>query len=305
MATLTITQVRQRRPRARTLSAIVANSLFISRLPTELFLLILEHAILQCKPKDVALVSQAFRRGIDVILYRTVVIDSLKTLQLFHRTIQSKKPSFFADHVKNIVVIDHDIAPHSYFSDILAACSGTRSLVIPSSSTRPGNLWAKNYTKDHGSITRPPATMGLLDALTHVRFCEPADIWCSPTAMVEALGALPNLSHLNFARRINANQANDKMFVRSISDVLVSRPILKMLVVSIFPEAFATDNHASIRDSEIWGQMCELRCADQRLVVVQGRYDEWKEGWNDPQAIRSGWYPRDFWLRSIQNATYD
>ncbi|KAG6857185.1 hypothetical protein H0H87_008250 [Tephrocybe sp. NHM501043] len=290
MATLTVTAVQHTRPRARTLSLIVGKSLLVSLLPAELFLLILEHAILYCKPKALALVSKAFRRGIDVIIYRTVVLDSLKTLLLFHRTIHSERPSFSADHVKKIVVIDRDIALHPHFNDVLAACSSIRSLSIHSYN-RPGKPSTTKPTIENGLIMPQSTMLRLLDDLTHLRFCEPGELWCSPAAMIAAFGSLPNLSHLQLARRINANQANDKIFVRSVFKLLVSRPILKMLVVSIF-----SDNGSCIEQSEIWHQMCELRCTDQRLIVVPGRYDEWKEGWNDKDAIRSGWHPRDFWL---------
>ncbi|KAG6879924.1 hypothetical protein C0992_009588, partial [Termitomyces sp. T32_za158] len=84
------------------------------------------------------------------------------------------------------------------------------------------------YNVTNRQSTRLPA-MGFSN-LTHLRICEPADVWCSPSAMVEAFGTLPLLSHLQVARRANANQANDEGFALSISDLLASRPTLKTLV---------------------------------------------------------------------------
>ncbi|KAG6920201.1 hypothetical protein DXG01_004970 [Tephrocybe rancida] len=307
MATLTVTEVRRRRPRAQTISVIVSKSLITSVLPTEIFLLILEHAILRCKLRDLALVCKAFCRALDVIIYRTVVLDTPKTLHLVHRTTLSKRPTFFTDHVKKLVVTDHDIISHSSFYDILAACSGVRSLIIPSFSW-PQKLSAHAFVTPKSiegmniHVARQAATAGFLDDLTHLRFCEPSDVWCSPTAMVEAFGPLPNLSHLQLARRVNANQANDKLFVTSISELLVARPTLKMLVISIFPDGFGIDNRVCIEESDIWFQLCELCRTDQRLLVVPGHYEELKDEWNEPQAIRSGWHPRDFWLHSLNIA---
>ncbi|KAG5342619.1 hypothetical protein C0989_012124 [Termitomyces sp. Mn162] len=257
---------------------------------------------------DLALVSRIFRRVLDVILYRTVVLDSTETLQLFHRTIQLKRPTFFADHVLRIVVTDYNVASHRYLNDIIAACSGLRSLVIPSykwsqiflTESPPLDKSLQSITLrsfDPSNITnqrssRLPA-MGFSN-LTHLRICEPADVWCSPTTIVEAFGPLPHLSHLQFARRANANQGNDERFALSISSLLATRSSLKMLVVGIFPAAFPTSNDAPVQESEIWHLMRELCCSDRRLILAPGRYEEWKDGWNEICAVRSRWRPIDY-----------
>lgn len=316
MATITVTKGRHARARFRSISLKVSNSPFYL-LPTEIFFLILEYAIFQCKPRDLALVSKAFCRVLDVILYRTVVLDSIETLQLFHRTTQCKKTTFFTKHLLEIVVTSYNVTSHPYLSDVMAACSGLRSLVLPSSE------WPQNFLADdpafnqsfgsfalrsfdHSNVTNRPSTRLGSPNLTHLRICEPVDGWCSPSAMVEAFGPLPHLSHLQVARRANANQANDEKFALSISDLLASRPTLKMLVVSIFPETFSASSSidAPVQGSEIWHRMRQLCCSDQRLVLVPGCYEEWKDGWGENRAIRSGWRPVDYWIhtRSISYA---
>ncbi|KAG6828254.1 hypothetical protein H0H92_008642 [Tricholoma furcatifolium] len=314
MATVVVAPVRHGRLRARTLSLKVSNS-FLLLLPTELFITILETVIRQCKPRDLAIVSSAFCRAVNAILYRTVVLNSPETLRLFYRTTQSKHPTFFADHVKRIVVTDQSITSrsHPHLDRAISICSGVRSMVVPSYDW-PKNPLFDDSAHEHGLIAltfkshdgmNVPNTRGMnrstmtFSNIAYLRFCEPGDLWCSPISLLGRFGSLPHLSHLQLARRANANQANDEIFMKGISQLLILRPNLKMLVVSIFPGAFSTsEDDAHIESSEIWCRMSELCRTDHRLILLHGHYGEWKRGWEDFKAIRGGWHPPDFWTQA-------
>ncbi|KAG6850851.1 hypothetical protein H0H93_007469 [Arthromyces matolae] len=279
----------------------------------QLLLSILEYAILECQPRNLALVSKVFCSVVDVIIYRTIVLTCEETLRLFHRTTQNKTSTFFAEQVYNITVTDYKVTKHPHFPAVLAICSGIRTLTVPawqehllprtaaektpvtinSSSSDVAQCHARDG--DAHRLMQLPSVSFM--HITHLRFCEPGDMWCSPCAMIRAFGPLPHLSHLQLARRANANQANDKMFTKNISDLLSSRPRMKMLVVSIFPEAFSCSNEA-VQESNVWQCIQELSFAEQRLVLIPDSCDECaklRKGWNDIAAIRSAWQPADFW----------
>ncbi|KAF8070736.1 hypothetical protein FPV67DRAFT_1488542 [Lyophyllum atratum] len=310
MATITVTETRHIRPRR--LSLIGSQQSLLFRLPVELVLKIFEAANLVCKPSVLALVSKSFRRFLYITLYRRVVLDSLRIIQLFHRTVHSTNRTFLADHVKRLVVTwwPESDDSRAQVRDIIAACPGIRALVTPScrwpvdisraKSSIEGGISAitvHSFDGDNGTLTRV-LRQPLIDVsktLTHLRFCEPSDMWYSPISMLATFGPLPHLSHLQLARRANANEANDVMFTNSIREFLHSLPALKMLVVSIYPEAFSS-TFEPVEDSVIWTRMSEIRSEDGRVVIMPGQYDEWKEGWEDPKLLRSGYYPADFWM---------
>ncbi|KAJ6631601.1 hypothetical protein B0H10DRAFT_1753956, partial [Mycena sp. CBHHK59/15] len=223
-------------------------------IPVDIGLDILELALIETPPTTLLLVSKAFNALVSTIIYKTVVLDSLQKVALFHRTIASKPPDFLATHVKTLAVTAerYTSEARTQLEDIIAACNGLRTLVIP----RPGVLAATRdpratptelVIQKFDAVTpfewdppfahaaeRPAAHLSA--ALTHLRVCEPGDVWHAPRAMLEFFGALPRLTHLTLARHVNApNEQNDDVFVVDVRALLEARPALQMLVVSLFP----------------------------------------------------------------------
>ncbi|GLB37730.1 hypothetical protein LshimejAT787_0407810 [Lyophyllum shimeji] len=312
MATITVTELRHC-TRPRRLSLVASRQSPLLSLPIELAVKIFEDAILECSPSALALASKAFCKVVDVILYRTIVLDSAKTVQLFHHTAHSKSRAFLTDHVKKLVVTwwPESDAACTKVHNIIAACAGTRTLIAPSfrwpvdiscakfsADSAVTAITIQSFDGDNGVHTRAGCqpVMDVSKTLTHLRFCEPSDMWHSPTSMLAPFGPLPHLSHLQLARRANANEANDLIFANSVRQLLRSLPALKMLVVSVYPAGCSLAS-GPVEDSDIWKRMWEIRIKDNRVVIVPGRYDEWKAGWEDPKLLRSGYHPADFWLR--------
>ncbi|RDB25434.1 hypothetical protein Hypma_007605 [Hypsizygus marmoreus] len=312
MSTITLTapqRVAYRRFRSGTLSLIVSHPPFLN-LPIELSLSIFELAILDSKPSILAVICKSICRVLDIILYRTVVLGCAKTVQLFHRTTLSKDRAFLSEHVKKLVVTWLTDRPDRQLHDIVAACSGLRTLIIPSNRL-PVRLaaiepWAGKdglsaltvRSFDDGDIYSPRSPQPVVDlstALTHLRFCEPSDMWQSPSSMLESYGALPHLSHLQFARRTNANEDNDMAFAEDVRNILRTRPALKMVVVSIYLACIGSAAE-TVEDSDIWKIMCRVREEDARVIVVPGQFGEWVKGLEDVKALRSGHNPVDFWM---------
>ncbi|KAG5652840.1 hypothetical protein H0H81_003402 [Sphagnurus paluster] len=322
MATLTLTELRPRRiSRSFSLQLSTATSPFLS-LPIDLVLAIFQYTTsIGYTLNSLALVSKSFSKIADSVIYRAVILDSIDVVRLFHRTVKSKTRAFLTEHVRKFTVtrwhekytqIDINTS-RTQIREILAACPGIRVLSSPSfhwpvdlSATQfsVGSCLTEINIQSFDPAPRAPQrpAVKFSERLTHLRICEPSDMWCSPTSMLAQFGPLPLLSHLQLARRANSNEANDVMFVNSIRKLLPTLPALKMLVVSIFPAYFSVN--LSVQDSTIWKRMCVLREEDERIVVLSGQLKKWKEGGRvDRKGVRSEHLPQaDFWIaaRSAQ-----
>ncbi|KAJ8453444.1 hypothetical protein ONZ45_g19716 [Pleurotus djamor] len=92
--------------------------------------------------------------------------------------------------------------------------------------------------------------------------------------MLSIFGPLPNLAYLHFARRAEANEDNDILFVDEIRSILAERSHLASLVVSIFPVEWRAKETA--RESHIWQRLSELEMEDKRLILVIGGPGQWR-----------------------------
>lgn len=114
--------------------------------------------------------------------------------------------------------------------------------------------------------------LGAMDApLTRLRVCEPSDVWHSPSSILASFGCTRELTHLQLPRRLNGNETNDEIFVEEVKQILLSRPGLKMLVLSLFPATWGED--CDVAESNI-ARM--LDGVDERLVIARGCYNNWK-----------------------------
>lgn len=75
-------------------------------LPNELILDILELAASEGRKTTLtlALVCKRLSQLVDSVLYRTIILSSPQSISLLLSTVQSRHPSFFASHVKKLVV---------------------------------------------------------------------------------------------------------------------------------------------------------------------------------------------------------
>lgn len=305
--TVTLTHTRPRRLSLSLLAAHIPPPLL--DLPAELILDILELSLKNNKASTLAVVCKTICNFVDAILYRKVVLDSKETINLFHRSTLSKPHSFFATHVKNLILTFNaspDSTQFRYVLDITSTCSGLRSLVLPSGykkgsiesiirSVRSDSL-AEIHIHSHEGLRNlyndiPDAPLRGLNytlPVTHLRISEPGDGFVSPRSFMSAIGPLPRLSHLQLSRRINSNEDNDQVFVDDINFILRSRPALQMLVVSVFPLTWAPLTMSDVFESTIWSMMVEISSRDPRLVVRQGEYKEWKVEWNGVRRANLG-----------------
>lgn len=278
-------------------------------LPVELLFSILELASLHCRPSVLAVVCKAIHPIINAILYHTVVLESATDIALFHRTVHLKPRIFFANHVRRLVVTCLRNSPEYQILDILAACAALRVLVLPSS-RHPFTISPRNHDGGLSELTLQsldiddicghdlPLTTNL-DSLTHIRFCEPSNVWCSPLSMLASFGPLPHLSHLQLSRCANANQDNDYLFLEDIRIILRSYADLKLLVVSIFDNRSWMSSVESVAESNFLNLMRELRDEDSRVVVLVGGYGDWKKGWEVTKTSRCGQQPPNFWATAL------
>lgn len=326
MSVLTYTTVTPPR-RLRALSLVAARTPPLLNLPNELVIEILELSLRQSRPSSLAIISKAISTFIETILYRTVVLHSKDAVALFHRTAQTKSKTFLATYVKKLVVT-WNIMPHSLTSDqlweIMAACVGLRSLILPSgyhplsvasilrSPDRDGlcelTLQAYDEEDELGRCTSmhylpfESTTAATNEAsLTHLRICEPSVGWSSPSCILESFGPLPHITHLQLSRRINANEENDLIFMEDVRDILHCRTGLKVLIVTIFKYQSWGDWDV-VEDSSIWQMMRSIAEQDPRLLLIQGSYGEWM----DPYLGSKHFAPFDassnFWAAAEQTA---
>lgn len=304
MSTVTVTALRTtHRPRA--LSLIAARLPPILGLPAELVLTIFELVISESKPITLATICKGINKAVESILYRTVVLDTSKTIDLFYRTTLSRPRDFFTEHVKKLIVTWELEQHSSSISKIIAACPALRSLVSPScypismatqmpNYDGPSELTFRSYEGEDASKVAPSFQKSSR-SLTHLRFCEPSDSWYSPSSMLSTFGPLLHLSHLQLSRRADANEDNDLTFAEDIRTLLRSNSTLKVVVVSIFAGYSWTNSSAIAEDSYIWNLMLSIRDEDPRIIVINGIYDDWRDVGNYQKALWSGWHPVDFW----------
>ncbi|KAF7351107.1 hypothetical protein MSAN_01673200 [Mycena sanguinolenta] len=192
-------------------------------IPTEIGLEIVELALLFTSPTVLALVSKKFNALVCKIIYRTVVLDSLFRIALFHRTVSLKSSEFLATHVLALAVTSntaYNTTARNQLEDIVAACTGLRTLAIPrpgilasskTSRTRPIELIIQKFDAVTPFEWEPPFAQVAVDSpaphlsqnLTRLRLCEPGEVFHSPLASLEFFGALPSLTHLALARHVN------------------------------------------------------------------------------------------------------
>lgn len=285
--------------------SVIASRSPLLELPTELVLEVLGLSLIQSKPSTLSSVSKATKSFVEHIIYRTVILDSARSVALFHKIIERRSANFLALHVKKLIISWSPI-PHSASArqiwDIVGACSsGLRSLALPNGfhpqsiaaviSSHEGlyELTIESYDEVDrlgrcASLHYLPAAFNGGSNLTHLRICEPSMHWCSPAAILESFGQLPHLTHLQLARRIHANDENDIIFVEDICNLLYHRKTMRQVVVSIFPPSWSPCQ--SVEDSNIWALVQQAARDEPRLHVAKGEHGSWKNEW--PQGI-------DFW----------
>ncbi|KAL0571624.1 hypothetical protein V5O48_010331 [Marasmius crinis-equi] len=282
-------------------------------LPTELVLSILELCIERSRQNTLAVVCKAVSRFVDAILYRTVILDSRETIYLFHQTTLSKPPSFFANHVKCLNLSYNPPSNSVQFhrlQDIITSCSGMRSLVLPPGYEQRGiqatlhalrsdeladivihSLEGPQATKTDSIASRTHLHFPALP-VTHLRVCEPGNVFIAPCSLLSTFGSLPRLSHLQLSRRINANAYNDQVFIDDVVRILRTRPELKMLVVCVFPQRWTPLAQSdAVAESNIWNMLREISEQDCRLSVRGGKNTKWKAGYDGVGEISS-----KFWV---------
>ncbi|KAK1225728.1 hypothetical protein PQX77_011348 [Marasmius sp. AFHP31] len=309
--TITVTCTR---PRRLSLSVVASRTPPpLLNLPAELVLDILELCLKDNKPSTLAILCKAVCSFVDAILYRTVVLESRETINLFHRTTLSKSPTFFATHVKKLVLAHNPSAESIQFRrilDIVSPCTGLRSLVLPSGYEKPAIQSIMRSVRSDGlaeilihsnqglrtfdaDATRPDYTL----PVTHLRICEPGDGFVAPCSLLSAFGSLPRLSHLQLSRRINSNEDNDEVFVDDVAHILQTRPELTMLVVSVFSLPWTPAPASDVTESSIWAMLDDLAKRDRRLLVRKGEYKEWNVERDGVRRARLG-EGSDFWVSS-------
>ncbi|KZT21535.1 hypothetical protein NEOLEDRAFT_1139429 [Neolentinus lepideus HHB14362 ss-1] len=268
----------------------------LSTLPSELALHILSLAL---SPACHAL-SKRLAALVDLLLYTSVSLHSRRELTLFLR----KPDAFLAAHVKKLEMTcegaDEEIAR------IVRACAGARSIVIPATiapfvahpftpaGPAPFELTLLSYinTTPKNSLSfylpvgvtpepiKPVKTNdAMFSALTHLRFCEPASFYASPSAAISALSPtlLGTLTHLQVARRGRANEQNDVEFTNDVRALLKERKNFECLVVTVFPSSVGA--REDVRASDVWSMLEAVgrEVGVGRLVVMEGVYGQWDD----------------------------
>ncbi|KAF5317162.1 hypothetical protein D9611_004020 [Ephemerocybe angulata] len=177
----------------------------------------------------------------------------------------------------------------SQISEVVEACKNIHALDLSALNHIP-NLTSHHHLKE---VTSPlfidePSTENFAacaDNITHLRFTEPNEYgWIGPRKMLERFGNPTNLSHLQLSRRTGANMDNDGKFVNQVADILVTYPKLQVVAISVFKEFSWSNNDSSIsslEESHIWKQLLELKGADERVLLIEGKRNEWRKEFGD------------------------
>ncbi|KAF8178656.1 hypothetical protein K438DRAFT_1844179 [Mycena galopus ATCC 62051] len=266
-------------------------------IPTEIGLQIIEFALPFTSPTSIALVSKKFNALACKIVYRTVILDSLLRITLFHQSVLLKSSEFLRTHVFSLAVTSKTLyttQARNQLENIVAACTGLRILAIPrpgvlaasmTSGTRPIDLIIQKFDAMTPFEWDPPFAHDVPDSpashlshnLTRLRICEPGQVFHSPCKILEFFGPLAGLTHLALARHVSPEKTlNDGVFVSDIRTILRTRPGLKMLVVSLFPVHWPNSTRVS---TSLCGHGCICKAlirvadADKRLVVLATGWD--------------------------------
>lgn len=154
---------------------------------------------------------------------------------------------------------------------------------------------------------------------TRLRVCEPGDVWSSPLQTIAAMGVSADgagLEHLHLARRIDANEDNDVVFVDEVVEIL-SGPLgkkMKKVVVSLFGGSAASSSTLPVAPlsafEESGDEEEEDRYAEShigrllanahrrwggRIEVRVGAYGAWCEDWAGEKALISSVGSLRFW----------
>ncbi|KAF7782706.1 hypothetical protein Agabi119p4_2082 [Agaricus bisporus var. burnettii] len=300
--------------RRRTLSLSVLGKQSLSplhNLPSEIIIHIIECALRNDRPSDLALISRIIRHFVNIIIYRTVALDTAHTITLFHRTAVSPHSSSLLTHVKRLAITwGHEYLTPSIeqqLQRIISRCSGLRSLVAPSLEQvnispaasfhdGPFDLTIRSFedTSDTFPLDSKSQLSHAYSSLTHLRICEPGDTWQSPLSIIAAFHGAPNLTHLQLARRADSNEDNDIIFADDIAQLLSSRKSLKKVVITIF-EGPSRLPPIALHESSVWMLVSKLQEFDSRVVVMEGELGKWSEGWKDTKEFRCGGHPVEFW----------
>lgn len=283
-------------------------------LPAEIIIHILELALCNNRASDLALISHIIRHFVNIIIYRTVVLDTPHTITLFHRTATCPRASYLLTHVKRLAITWEP----EYFTssaerqlrEIVAQCPALRSFAVPCCRQisispsgalphdGPSDLTIQSFEDISGphpiSSELPLLPAYFSTSLTHLRICEPSNTWQSPLSMIAAFHDTPNLTHLHLARRADSNEDNDVIFAEDIAYLLSTRKNLKMVVISIFGGPTRL-SQVALRESSIWMLASKLREVDSRVVIIEGEVGKWREAWKDTKEFRRGGHPIDFW----------
>ncbi|KAF5354889.1 hypothetical protein D9756_005464 [Leucocoprinus leucothites] len=295
-------------------------------LPAEIIIHILELALLNSRPKDLAPISPIVRHFVNIIIYRTVVLDNPLTTTLFYRTSSCRHSSHLLAHVRRLAITWEP----EYFTpsteqqlrQIIARCPSLRKVAVPSSCQinispsdflplhdGPSDLTIQSFDDLPASVPLSSDALPFLPAyfstsLTHLRICEPSNTWQSPLSIITSLHDAPSLTHLQLARRADSNEDNDVVFVEDIAYLLATRKNLKMVVVSIFGGLMRTSSEV-LRESSIWMLVSQLQEVDARVVILEGELGKWREEWKDVKGIRCGGFPSNFWRAVEQDFAED
>ncbi|KAJ6593461.1 hypothetical protein B0H19DRAFT_1090411 [Mycena capillaripes] len=277
-------------------------------IPTEIGLEIIELALIATSSSTLSAVSKKFNALVCKIIYKTVVLNRLSRIALFHRTVRSKSLEFLEAHVRCLAVTSTSYTPEAriQLEEIVAACTGLRTIAIPRpgiltsaaiSATRPSELIIQKFDAMtpfewdplfDEAVDSPAARIS--QNITHLRICEPGAAWHSPLATLEFFGPLAGLTHLALARSVNPRRnPNDALFVAEVRTLLDTRPGLKMLVVNLFPARWP---EPTLTTATLCSHNCLckalIRVADKRLVVLATGWDSVME--QDAQWL-SGFRP--------------
>ncbi|KAF6760206.1 hypothetical protein DFP72DRAFT_805621 [Ephemerocybe angulata] len=262
-----------------------------NHLPSELVMTIIEVALMDTKPSILATLSKEFHILLNHVLYRTVILSSPRAILSFHRT-ATGSPRLSSSVKKLAVTWDGWDWPNpldSQISEVVKACKNIQALDLSALNHIP-NLASHHHLKE---VTSPlfidePSTENFAacaDNITHLRFTEPNEYgWIGPREMLEKFGNPTNLSHLQLSRRTGANMDNDEKFANQVADILVTYPKLQVVAISVFKEFSWSNNDSStssLEESHIWKQLLELKGVDERVLLIEGKRNEWRKELGD------------------------
>lgn len=125
-----------RRPRSLSLALIVPRPPLLT-LPSEVALHIFYIALQDNKVTNLGLVCKAIYRVIITLIYQTVLLNTSRGIQLFHRTITTEGSAGLSTNVKALIItsalsFSQPSSTHQLLLDIISHCSGVRTLALPS-----------------------------------------------------------------------------------------------------------------------------------------------------------------------------